>query len=168
MNANEEMDFWPMTNQERWRSMWPSFWRYFGVRGAGPGYRPHGIVKRELTKAADAGALAGARVLARLQLYHGDRNQIVPRRMWPHHGTRTGWKAQPRMRGNGGAGNGIMPPNVYPGISADANGVRVTASRANVQDLARSWTGPQKYERHAVAIMDLPSMDASPSLINGI
>ena len=121
-------------------------------------------VKRELTKAAEAGALSGARALWPLVLPVDTTGNVTPDCA---QGVNVALTTATKNRVDGAnlvtgevtaeAGKWNYTTKQFtPGISADANGVRVTASRANVQMILAQvlGQGPRNMSATAVAIMD--------------
>ena len=112
-------------------------------------------VKRELTKAAEAGALAGARGLWPENL--STATSRVP------NGSAAGKQGQLHGEAEPGGGANLTTAEVTaeagrwdydtkqftPGNNSNANGVKVTTTRANVQMILAQVLGhgPQKYER---------------------
>jgi Flp pilus assembly protein TadG len=132
-------------------------------------------VKRELTKAAEAGALSGARALWPLVLPVDTTGNVTPDCA---QGVNVALTTATKNRVDGAnlvtgevtaaAGKWNYTTKQFtPEISAAANGVRVTASRANVPMILAQVLGqsPRNMSATAVAIMDYAQgMDASPLL----
>ena len=124
-------------------------------------------VKRELAKAAEAGALAGARGLWPVTLPVDTTGSVTPDCT---QGVNVALSTMTKNRVDGAdlatgevtaeAGKWNYTTKVFtPGVSADAIGVRVTASRANVQTILAQvlGQGPKNMSATAVAIMDYAS-----------
>jgi Flp pilus assembly protein TadG len=121
-------------------------------------------VKRELTKAAEAGALAGGRALWPLALPVDTTGNVAPDCAQGVNVART-TATKNRVEGTNlttgevtaEAGKWNYTTKTFtPEISAAANSVRVTASRANVQTILAQVLGqaPRNMSATAVAIMD--------------
>ena len=124
-------------------------------------------VKRELTKAAEAGALAGARALWPMELPVDTTGNVTPNCT---QGVNAALAAAAKNQVDGAnlatgevtavAGKWDYATKQFiTGISSDAIGVRVTASRANVQTILAQVLGqaPKNMSATAVAIMDYAS-----------
>jgi Flp pilus assembly protein TadG len=129
-------------------------------------------VKRELTKAAEAGALSGAR-----GLWPQDLSTAATRDPDCANATNVARTTTTKNRVESvnltsdevsvEVGRWDYAAKIFtPGINANANGVRVTASRANVQTiLAQIWgQGPRNMTASAVAIMDFATAIGSGCL----
>ena len=124
-------------------------------------------VKRELTKAAEAGALAGARALWPMELPPDTAGNLTPNcsqgvNMACTTATKNQVDGANLATGEVTAEAGkwdYTNKQFIPGISTDAIGVRVTASRANVPMILAQilGQGPRNMSATAVAIMDYAS-----------
>ena len=132
-------------------------------------------VKRELTKAAEAGALSGARALWPLELPVDTTGNVTPDCT---QGVNVALTTATKNRVDGAnlvtgevtaeAGRWDYATKQFtPGISSDANGVRVTASRANVQMILAQVLGqaPRNMSATAIAIMDYAQRHRMSSLL---
>jgi Flp pilus assembly protein TadG len=121
-------------------------------------------VKRELAKAAEAGALAGARALWPVVLPVDITGNVTPDcsqgvNVALATATKNGVEGANLATGEVAVEVGkwnYTTKQFTPGITTDANGVRVTASRANVQTVLAQVLGqaPRNMSSTAVAIMD--------------
>jgi hypothetical protein len=125
-------------------------------------------VKRELAKAAEAGALSGARALWPMVLPVDNNETVTPNCTYAENIARLAAQKN-RVDGRNLAGDSEITVEVgrwdyatkkfTPGVSVNANGVRVITARANVNmTLAQVLgQGPRNMSATAIAIMDYAS-----------
>jgi Flp pilus assembly protein TadG len=132
-------------------------------------------VKRELVKAAEAGALSGARALWPMELPVDNPASITPN---PYYAKYMAKLAAEKNKVDGTSlisdseitaevGRWDYATKVFtPGDTANANGVRVTASRANVNMFLAQVLGQssKNMRASAIAVMDFATNIGSPYL----